>query len=378
MQRTLLACCLSVSLFQPPAQVPAVTQNKEGAQKGKAAERQASDPAILKKLIQQLGSEDYAEREAAMKRLQGIGKPALPALREAAKNSGDAEIGRRAQRLVESLDPQVDPLEQMLKEAVQFEEKKEFEKAAELLDKLFKTAKEAYSPGQAAPVTDIPFLTDVALRSARVHKRLGAYENAANAYHNAQYYSNFNKQKREEIERECSAMSSELLAAWDGVVKKKLNDDATLKLLTNKYPLVLLHTRRFAGGGYLQSAFSFIHESAEEDKHRSDVQLLFDNGRAENTFTLNCLVGQENRIADLGKVDFTKDPDPTKVGTDRKSQWSSEGCKAVDGHVYLERIKDDRGNGFFVLFQVVGTDKDSRFVAFVWRKLPGGKVVKRP
>jgi hypothetical protein len=266
----------------------------------------------------------------------------------------------------------------MLKEAVQLQEKKEYEKAAELLDKLFRKAKEAYNPGSSAPLTDIPFLTEVAVRSARLRKQLGACDMAANAYHRALYYSNFNDQKREEIEREWSAMTTELVAGWDGVVKKKINDDPSLRLLTNKHPLILLHTRRFAGGGYLQSAFSFLYETTEEAKHRNDVQLIFDNGKGENTFRVRCLVGQENGVADLGKVDFTKDPDPARVGADAKSRWTSDDCKAIEGHVYLERIKDSHGNDFFVLFRVVATDKDSRFVAFVWRKLSGGKVVKDP
>jgi hypothetical protein len=356
----------------------AVKQSKGQKQESKAADRETVDPALIKKLVQQLGSEDYTDREAATKRLLSIGKPVLPVLRDAAKNDADREIRRRAQRLVERLDPQVDPIEQMLKEAGKLEEQKEFEKAAALLDRLFERAKDLYSPGQAAPTTEIPFLTEVALRSAALRKRLGDYELAARAYNQASYYSNDNKKKRNEIEREWSAMVTELLTGWDGVVKKKISANESLKNITSKYPLVLLHTRRFAGGGYLQSVFSFIHETTEESKHRNNVQLQFDNGRRDNTFTLNCVVGQENTIADLGKVDFTKDPDPTKVETNRESKWVSKDCKAIDGHVYLERIKDDRGNDFYVLFQVVATDKDSRFVAFVWRKLPGGTVVKGP
>ena len=50
---------------------------------------------------------------------------------------------------------------------------------------------------------------------------------------------------------------------------------------------------------------------------------------------------------------------------------------AVEGKVYLERVRDTEGNNFYVLFQVIAVDKDSRYMAFLWRKLPGGKVVKR-
>src|SRR5262249_18385294 len=150
------------------------------------------------------------------------------------------------------------------------------------------------------------------------------------------------------------------------------------KGLEKTYPFVLPPPRRYAGGRYLQSTYSFLYETADAAKHFNDVQLQFDNGTGENTFGVNMSVGQENRVADLGKVNFVKDPDPAKVGADGKSNWSSEECKAQEGHVYLEEIKDRQGNHFFVLFQVVATDKDSRFLAFIWRKLPGGTVVKRP
>ncbi len=73
-----------------------------------------------------------------------------------------------------------------------------------------------------------------------------------------------------------------------------------------------------------------------------------------------------------------KDPDPDKVPAEGKGSWQSEECNAVEGIVYLEHVKDDRGNDFFVLFKVLAVDKDSRYVAFVWRQLPGGKVVRRP
>ena len=340
-----------------------------------------SDPvssAEVRKLIQQLGSADFAEREAATKRLEDIGKPALPALRDAAKRSEDAEIQRRAQRLVKKIAPDPDPLELLLKEVSLLEQKKDYKKAAEVLDKLFEKAKEIYSPGTAAPSMDIPFLTDIALRSARVRKKLGDYEKAGNAYHLATYYSSRNDAKCKELDIEWSKMATELIAGWEVTVKKKLNDNASLKAQAEKYPLVLLHTRRYAGGRYLQSTYSFLYETADEAKHFNDVQLQFDNGAGENTFGVNMVVGQENRVADLGKIDFTKDPDPAKIGADGEPNWSSKECKAQEGHVYLEEVKDDRGNHFYVIFQVIATDKESRFLAFIWRKLPGGTVVKRP
>jgi hypothetical protein len=376
--KTIQAFCLTAFTFQSAPFDAARAQDNRPAKEDKAKQNDAASPAAIKKIIQQLGSADFAEREMATKRLEAIGKPALPALREAAKNNEDAEIQRRAQRLVKRLAPEPDPLEELLKEATLFEQKKDYKKVAEILDKLFDKAKDLYSPGPNAPVTDIPFLTEVALRTARARKQLGEYEKAAKAFHLAEYYSNSNRGKRMRIDTEWSIMITELLANWDGIVQKSINDDAALKLLANKYPLVLLHTRRFAGGHYHQSTYSFVYETADEAKHFNDVQLQFDNGAGKNTFGINMVVGQKNRVADLGKVDFAKDPDPAKIGIAGKPQWSSEECKATEGHVYLEEIKDDRGNHFYVVFQIVATDKDSRFLAFIWRKLPGGTVVSRP
>jgi HEAT repeat protein len=58
----------------------------------------------MKRLIGQLGSERYKDREQATRHLAQLGKAALPGLKEAAK-SPDAEVRRRAQRLLEQLEP---------------------------------------------------------------------------------------------------------------------------------------------------------------------------------------------------------------------------------------------------------------------------------
>jgi hypothetical protein len=58
-----------------------------------------TDPEQINKLIQQLGSGDFAEREKATRELDALGTKALDALRKAAK-SDDAEISRRAEELV--------------------------------------------------------------------------------------------------------------------------------------------------------------------------------------------------------------------------------------------------------------------------------------
>src|SRR5579885_1502601 len=53
----------------------------------------------IHKLIEQMGSGTFAERESATRELDAIGVPALEALRKAVM-SEDAEIKRRAQELL--------------------------------------------------------------------------------------------------------------------------------------------------------------------------------------------------------------------------------------------------------------------------------------
>lgn len=61
------------------------------------------DEAALRKLIDQLGDDDFDKREAAAKRLREVGLPALPLLRRAAKDSKDAEVRGRAADLAEAV-----------------------------------------------------------------------------------------------------------------------------------------------------------------------------------------------------------------------------------------------------------------------------------
>ena len=67
------------------------------------------DAAAIAKLVKQLGSPDFTEREAATKALEAIGFPALDALRKAAKDN-DAEVAQRATRLVEIIENGFDQL----------------------------------------------------------------------------------------------------------------------------------------------------------------------------------------------------------------------------------------------------------------------------
>jgi hypothetical protein len=60
----------------------------------------SSADADIERLVQQLGSDKFKEREAATNALNKIGKPALPALQKAATGSADEEVRSRAAQLV--------------------------------------------------------------------------------------------------------------------------------------------------------------------------------------------------------------------------------------------------------------------------------------
>jgi len=62
-----------------------------------------TDANKVARLIQQLGDDAFAKREAASKELEAIGAPALAALRKAAASSDDFEIRRRAERIGETI-----------------------------------------------------------------------------------------------------------------------------------------------------------------------------------------------------------------------------------------------------------------------------------
>jgi hypothetical protein len=67
----------------------------------------APDAARIDQLITQLGSEFYDEREAATKALNRASAPALEPLQRACEGSDDAEIRRRAERLIKAIEPRV-------------------------------------------------------------------------------------------------------------------------------------------------------------------------------------------------------------------------------------------------------------------------------
>ena len=65
---------------------------------GKPSERER-----IARLVQQLGDDSFAKREAAGKELDDIGEPALDALRKATASSADIEIRRRAERIAKGI-----------------------------------------------------------------------------------------------------------------------------------------------------------------------------------------------------------------------------------------------------------------------------------
>jgi hypothetical protein len=55
------------------------------------------------RLIEQLGDDQFDRREAASRKLEGVGDPALGPLRKAAASNRDAEIRWRAERIIEQI-----------------------------------------------------------------------------------------------------------------------------------------------------------------------------------------------------------------------------------------------------------------------------------
>ena len=80
------SCCLSPTLAQAPAP-------------GDAKKPAAPDAKAIRKLVEQLGDDDFTTREAAAKGLRGAGVAALEFVRQAAQTGADAEVRQRADLL---------------------------------------------------------------------------------------------------------------------------------------------------------------------------------------------------------------------------------------------------------------------------------------
>lgn len=166
------------------------------------------------------------------------------------------------------------------------------------------------------------------------------------------------------------------MVEWEKSVRGYLDKEQGRRALAAKYSLVLLHSRGITGGRHGKSAFSFNSATSDPAKHGNDVQLSFGNGRLDR-LDVNVLGGQRNLIVDLGAVDFEKDADPKKIDITAVDTWLWGDATAIPDHVYLERVQDTRGNNFFVQFKIVVLDPAGQYMAFIWRQLPGGKVVPR-
>jgi hypothetical protein len=72
--------------------------------------RAGSESAEAERLVRQLGSDDYTQREAAAKNLLWMGQAARPAL-EKAQQSADAEVRRWAHEVIRRMPPLPSPVE---------------------------------------------------------------------------------------------------------------------------------------------------------------------------------------------------------------------------------------------------------------------------
>jgi hypothetical protein len=117
----------------------------------------AADPPSIEKLVEQLGSRSFVERERATKALRERGPAALPALRNALK-SADEEVRKRA----ESLIPPLEIEEALLPKRVSLKADKQ--SAASLLPELAKQTGFKFGPTPSSDdrtltldLKDVPF-----------------------------------------------------------------------------------------------------------------------------------------------------------------------------------------------------------------------------
>jgi hypothetical protein len=110
--RLVFLLSLSVSLCACNRSPQPQGQNREAEKPprgGEDKDKMANDPDTIARLVKQLASADFQEREAATKALEAVGVPALEALRKAAKDD-DPEVAQRAARLVEGIENSLDGL----------------------------------------------------------------------------------------------------------------------------------------------------------------------------------------------------------------------------------------------------------------------------
>jgi RNA polymerase sigma factor (sigma-70 family) len=91
---------VAVGLHQQDSSVPA---GKNSENKPDPGQTSAADADRITGLLQQLGHDKFAKREAATAELAAIGEPALRALRKAAAAGADEEIRQRAAKLIATI-----------------------------------------------------------------------------------------------------------------------------------------------------------------------------------------------------------------------------------------------------------------------------------
>lgn len=89
----------------------------------------------IEQLIKQLGHEEFEKREAATRELVKIGKPAIPHLNKAFKDSKDPEVQQRAKEILERIKSTVQFLRDALGDNDPKERKAAAERVAENADK---------------------------------------------------------------------------------------------------------------------------------------------------------------------------------------------------------------------------------------------------
>jgi WD domain, G-beta repeat len=90
--------CSATLLLAGPASAP-LPQNTKSTE----AQKSTADDKTIRDLIQKLGDDSFENREDAAKKLVAIGDPALELLRQAAKDSTDAEIRQRSEKLTREI-----------------------------------------------------------------------------------------------------------------------------------------------------------------------------------------------------------------------------------------------------------------------------------
>jgi len=105
-----VVACLGLSVLQVGPRSWA-EEPKPPSDQGGEKEKIVKEPdaAAIAKLVEQLGSANFKERQEATKALEDIGLPALDALRKAAKGN-NLEFAQRASRLIEIIENSLDSL----------------------------------------------------------------------------------------------------------------------------------------------------------------------------------------------------------------------------------------------------------------------------